>query len=1254
MKKAYSKAPLKNELLREVNRVIDYKKTHVLHNGVHFNAGRALLVEVRPNGMDLTPEHELARSNVVDELVRQFLYLPANGTFKHVYYNTTNAVEEPLPGPQQKIDVNDILLDESAGAGHAPEVNAMIGAILKLFQRSKVDFKDSNDIDHKLKQAFEHSKADAPDGPYNDLLCDQSMRIRYYYDKLKRMFVSGGFFLAICDCDDTNERKTMRIRASMLVTYEAPFLGGGGAGNQVPEKLDDVVADVKARAVANVQRSTKKYVTQRTLPVFQKYPHAGGRLILEALCVYSVPVYAIVPDAPINVSGRSMGVFDFVSPSDPQKIVQVITGQTCLQFLDVYACLHGIPEIKLESILRSFGKSSVQGNEFVFAPETRGQMPDFFEPGDWIYYKLTGTGGDWHSGVVDVHESTPHMKVRRWDPIACDFARDPDTVPVFFKDEQGRFIADIRPGQNVQYRIGETRRSGFKSGKVVNLAPGHGEWVVKEDNSTHHDHVSYNVRKMRGTSTNRISFLHEYYYQFGYDFEESETIYSLLTLRKIVTYHPESWYDPKNIEANRQLYIGLGDNTPVRQNIDPDHKEDRADRLRHRQHEQTPIYPLQVGSKLPVPRAYVHPNENLEPKEKVDAVKTRMESYLIPMVRKVTGVYKPRGEVVNKISLPDLDGKLQPDWRHLQSTVLQAVARDTSDQINRESWQFRFGILNNQAAITGPVPLGMTAGALYETSRRDGIVGLTAKKAERALAALAVGTARLQYETLAGQKRAIVQRSLKFMLRRKSFKRSLQELKAKKIAENAMPTVEPLPVLTPERANQLVRTSSAKSSELERAVSVTLPSRTSTNSSTTTSTPTQGHSMSYNQFVHVTSGAGREEDAAVAETPRRAILRSHNLPENLVQMLGDIQKMSTMKNINIEALADYDELRERAMMILMESDVDEALKQEIIQSFYLHHKETTAHVLLTPRQNTPVLVHTHQGELVALGNAVQPPPAEETAGADVPPSRRQARLTLFDPEKDGMTRIRDPIPALKGKLLEDVRSLCDSLYTVLADLQGESAGKGEKWFVNAANKFIKKAMEYFKVLNKRILYKLPPGTRTFAIQVFEDLEMIAAKIGTPRINSMVELRDIIDRLMNKISLMDEHVVFSFVDNIDDEEAWMYERQPNHASGRRPRVVHDDDEQTPLKTQRLTAEDEEQLAEEMFRDPLPAPPLAPVLPPILFPQLQQEEEVIEIDDDNTHFEYDSDIEFVHDTKNPHFGKNKHKHLQSVRRHTRLAR
>ena len=380
----FGDAPLSNELAREITRKAEYQNVYNRHNGVHFNAGRALIVEVCPNGIPVQgTEHEVARNNIVDELVRQFFHLPANGTLKHVYYDTTNPVENPPVGPPPPpVDVNDMLMDEGEGAGQVPEVNAMIGAILKLFRKNEVNFDKPNDIDQKLKHASDVSRASSPEASYNDLLCDHNMSISYYYDKLKKMFVTGGFFLAICDCNEADERKTMRIRASMLVTYEAPYAGGGGAGGGgggVPPKLDDTVADMKAHLTAE-RRNTKRYVTQRTLPAFQRYPHAGGRFILEALCVYQIPTprkigppvqggsgagrggagrgrgagrgagrggaggggagrgaagggaaggeggeaEAEAAAAALNLSGRSMGVFDFIDPSIPTKIVIVI------------------------------------------------------------------------------------------------------------------------------------------------------------------------------------------------------------------------------------------------------------------------------------------------------------------------------------------------------------------------------------------------------------------------------------------------------------------------------------------------------------------------------------------------------------------------------------------------------------------------------------------------------------------------------------------------------------------------------------------------------------------------------------------------------------------------------------------------------------------------------------------------------------------------------------------------------------------
>lgn len=1232
-------APLQREHERETNRMNDYKKTYTLHNNTVFDSGRALLVEVVPNGNPIQiTEHEIARNNIVDELVRHFFCLPANGRFKHVYFNTTNPVEEPPSVPAPPVDVDDFLMDENGGgAGHATQVDAMIGAILKLFHKNEVKYDEPNDIDQKLKKAYDDSKDDAPDGPFNDLLCDRSMSIRYYYDKLKKMFVSGGFFLAICDCNNADERKTMRIRVSMLVTYEAPCAGGAGGG--VPEKLDDIVRDIRARADAHLERrNTKKYVTQRTLPAFGLYPHARGRLMLEALCVYSIPSYKPLANGAPDLSGRSMNVFDFILPSDSTKIVQVLSGQVCLQFLDVYACLHGIPEIKLESVLRSFGKSSVQGNEYIFAPETSEQMPDLFKEGDWVHYRLSTA--DWHSGVVDkLFPERAQMDVRRWDPKTGDFDKDPDNVPMYFIDEHKRFLADIRPGQNVFFRVGVSRRNPFKPGTVIHLAPGNNEWILANTDGRE-EKVPYYVRKYRGTSTPRLSFLHEYYYQFGYDFEESETIYSLLTLRPIVQYHAEAWYDPKNVDANKPLYGG----GPARQNLDPDHKELRALSLRQRQHTRSEIYPVQDGSKLPVPIAYVHPLENREPKDKVDTTLTRMNSYLIPMVRRVTGVYKPRGEVINKISLPDLDGKFQPDWRHLQSTVLQAVAHDNSDRINRESWQFRFGVFNDPAAIIGPVPLGITAGSLYKQGGKQGwITGLSAKKAERIRAALAVGTAQLQYALVARQKRDILNRSLGTLVRKK---RALRELLQKQ-SEPPEP-----PVLSPGRAKEVVRTSSVKSSELERAVSVTLPSSISSTSSTSTTAPTHGQSMSLNQFMQITGskeqrGAGSGGHIVEASTPRRDLIRDRNLPEELGKILADIRKVASLSNLS--TLADYDEMRRRAMSMLQESDVDEATKEEIIQSFHLRVPEQTAFVLLTPRKTTPVLVHTHQGELVALGNTGKVDTQEQQQqqqqeAAAAPSSRKQTRLIAFNQKEHGMTESRVPVQnqTKKGTLLEDVRSLCDSLYVRLQNIQGDYAGKSEKWFTKAANEFIKMAKEYFKVLNP-ILSKLPNGTRTFAIQVFEDVETIAIHTGS-KIQTMSRLKELVQILMNKILTMDDHVVISFVDQdeqVDDEEAWMYQRHPTPAT-RRTRVVHDsDDEEEEEK------DEEEQLAEEIFHDaPNPAPPLPPVLPPI--------QKVIEIDDDQppTQFEYDSDIELIHDTKT-RFGK-KHKHLQSVRGRTRLAR
>lgn len=1244
--------PVNRDFVRERNRMVEYNRTYTLHQRTNFNAGRALLVEVVPSGTPVqSVEHEVARSNVIDELARHFFHLPANGRFKHVYFNTTNPDEDPNPIPTPPIDINEILLDEVYPA-RTTEVNTLIGAILKLLHKNDAKFEYANDIDQKLKHAYDLSKADAPEGAFNDLLCDNNLGIKYFYDKLKHMFVSGGFFLAICDCDAANERATMRIRASMLVTYEEPVGLGAGAG-AIPEKLDDVVRDIRAR-LRNEKRDTKKYVTQRALPAFETYPHALGRYILEAICVYKVP----------DLSGRSMDVFDFAQARDPTKVIEVITGQVCLQFLDAYACLNGVPEIKLESVLRSLDKSHVQKNEFVFAPETNEPMPDFFQVGDWVRYHLTNT--EWHTGVVDeLQPDNLKMLVRRWDPTVGDFYRDMDNVYVYMFDDRNRFFADICPGQRVNFRTGTTRRAKVKPGVVQGITPNHDEWIVRDDDGKN-EHVSYYIKKIRGTTKNKLAYLHEYYYYLGYDFEESETLFSLFTLRPLVTYPNEAWYDPRNVPSNRTLYTGA-----ARPNLDPDHKDLRLGTLFARQHPKTPIFPVQAGGKVPVPDAYVHPVETNPPENKIDAVATRMNNPLIPMVRRVTGVYKPRGEVIHKISLPGLDGKPQPDWRHMQSTVLQSVATDQSNAVCKEAWRFKFGVLNDPRALNG-IPLGLTAGAL-----RAQTGAMSQKTADRVRAAIAVGTAHLQ-QVLFRQKQETIQRNIARVVLKKNLKRLVDEKRrsskvlksafqrfllrrllakrhrmrtsqaqevAQAAAEAILPEHEPAPVLTPQRSNELVRTSSSpKRSELERAVSVTLPSRSSTSSSTTTTAPTLGMSMSYDQFMSMSASNNASAGLGQAqESSNDDVMRS--VPEHIARMLDQIRKVQRSKNLG--AFADYDDMRRRAMAMLEdEHDLPPSVKERVIQEFHLRIREKNvpeqnALVLFTPANTTPVLIPDTN---VAIGT-LSANEGDEEKEEVVPPSRTGARPILFDQELHGMPRERaeQAVPAaVRGALLEDVRSMCDSLFTRLQNMQGEYADKGEKWFVRGMRAFLKLAKEYFKVL-RPIVSGLPRGTVSHAIRVFEDVETIAVHLGT-RITTLKELKSLVNKLMDKITSMDEtqNVIQHFVDHTNEEEAWMYEAQGTSTHGRK-RVVDDDDDsegEELVPPHKKQIADEEAFADQIFQD-------EPV-----------QEVVFEIDDDAPtppHLEDDnSDVIFVSDSKQTtttKFGKTT---LQSVRRRTRLAR
>jgi hypothetical protein len=638
-------------------------------------------------------------------MIQHFFRIPAGGRFKHVYYGTQNTdvptddyTTNQLFEDGRTVNIDEFVFDDVMDP-NPHEVNAVVGAILKLFVQSGGDKGVLPGIDtynKRLNKAYVDAQGlGLPPDKYNDLLCDENLNFDYFRDKLFKMFKVGGFFLLICDCNSANERRTMRIRLSMLVTREAAYQEP--PHTPAAEDLDEQVDTRRQSRLSD--RYMADYGYKSTLPNYIVRPH-GVRWLLEAICVYKLPTIRNHTVAP-----HTLGNFEYFDAAVGQ-IRTVLSGPGALQFLDVFAHVNGIPEIRLESVFRSL----VHPFDFDFVYGPPNPNDNTYNVGDWIVRFLPATTmpDRYQYGVItDTDATHSTITVRFWSEVVekkgmrvnkqgrkHDFETQ-TIVSLKIVSIENPLTANLEPGMQVSY-IREGRLGWSRALEITDRDELHCEL---SDGTN----VDCHIRKLYGARTNAsgLAYLHEFYYRMGYDFEESNILYALCTLRKCMEYSSDSWYDPEPNPARR-----------TRANLGPDDTNARMQVILGRQYERQPLLPDDGHG----PNAYVHPIENVPGRRRNG---TRTDT-LISMIRRVTGLYNvpgPGGLQVaggNPANVPRLigrDGRPQQSGRRMQSITLQDIATEQKDPRNpqAERWQFTFGALDNQelvqAAQLGPSTL---------------------------------------------------------------------------------------------------------------------------------------------------------------------------------------------------------------------------------------------------------------------------------------------------------------------------------------------------------------------------------------------------------------------------------------------------------------------------------------------------------------------------------------------------------------------
>jgi len=711
-----------------------------------FDTNRTLLIECVPSGKAVPQgAHRAARNNVVAAMIEHFFKLQAGGRFKHVYYDSKREKTNP-----HKIDIRDFLYDDDAHT----DVDAVIAAILKLFVKEGMTAAK----DFTMMSAYDKVKRDdkLPPDSYNDLLCDDNLSFDYLRGGLQDMFKKGGFFLLVCDCNGADERKTMRIRLCMLVIREKatnphtfiPPTASGCYTTAVPSpSISNLDGEVEYRIESRkgIPRDNAYYGYNSTLAERKEWNMHGVRWLLEAICVFKTrPLPKDLDQS--RIQPFEIGNFEYYDAAT-KTIRTSLTGSIALQFLDIFARVNGIPEIRLESVFRSLQHTYGQTFDFVYGPAPTPGETNRYNVGDWIrrynpptshpgYMSKTGgmVGGGAGAGggnstasysfgvIVGTDPEHRFLKVRFWSENAevytvktiwngvsvqkNDFL-PPEDVQLTIVPVADPLGADLVPGTTVAYKesnVNIIRRDEFSC--VLNNGA----------------KVPYNIQKIPGGSVpDKITYLHEFYYRMGYDFEESNVLYAASSLRNCMTYGETAWYKHDPSDDTRA------------DNLDPDDKKGRMEIIKNRKHHKSMLIPP-PDKKSPGPvgaeMANVHPIENM-PAQGDPCSQSRDET-LISMIRRVTGIYKPEGVHRLQVSngdpdtAPQLIGRdyqPQPKERHMQSLTLQSIANDLSTGAGSdgfEEWEFIDGALDKldtvSAADLGPAAFMLASQSAQATS----------------------------------------------------------------------------------------------------------------------------------------------------------------------------------------------------------------------------------------------------------------------------------------------------------------------------------------------------------------------------------------------------------------------------------------------------------------------------------------------------------------------------------------------------------
>lgn len=1183
-------------------------RTSNLHNGIVYDSNRTLLIECMPSGHTVPQgAHRAARNNVVDALVQHFFKLPAGGRFKHVYYGTRNTEVPAEHNPRavaavnahnqafaagRTVNIDEFLFDDIMHPNPG-QVNAVVGAILKLFMQYGGNLPGADLYNTRMRHAYaaaNDTTLGLPPDYYNDMLCDENLNFDYFRMKLYKMFKVGGFFLLICDCNSANERRTMRIRLSMLVTLEDVVLAPPPAGGPPEPDLDEQVMVRTLSRHAN--RNANDYGYKSTLPEYLVRPH-GLRWLLEAICVYKLPT---IQDH--TVPPNTIGNFEYYD-APAGRIRTDITGTLAMQFLDVFARVNGIPEIRLESVFRSL--NHIGEFDYVYGPAPAAGTPDTYEIGDWIvrYLPRNGTRPPCYQyGVItDLDPGEPVLHVRFWSEVVNKNTMDindraghgyrkhdfENSLPVQLRivPLADMYDPDLSPGKQIQYLPPAGGNNPWRNAVILNRT----ELTCTLDNGT--ADVPCHVRKLHGASRPNVdlTYLHEFYYRMGYDFDESNVLYAASSLRKCMEYDVNAWYHPDG-------RVPWG----ARANLDSDDHVGRLAIIRNRTYEKQVLLPNYTGVS-----AYVHPVENAPH----GFLGSRSDT-LISMIRRVSGLYKPgigglqvaNGNPAAAPRLIGRDGRRQPLGRRMQSLTLQYIATEEPDGAD-ERWRFREGVLDSaprvQAAELGPSALVLVRQARLEVEG-GAPVGTLRPDLAAAYALLVARQTRLEQQQAA--RRPQFATDLKAPLdrlyreRRERHEREVMEAQERISRELQRKAIEQKKKRKIEDEQTKRRQRLREEEEEESKSDVVVPDAQAAGVlaladpallepfGTMTTLPSQTTRESGTVTESVSSTLGYEGAAAIQLFQEAATVLPNPRPGTTTGMsLREVLHHIDVLSRSTEDHAHHVEpLRRRAAVLLAQAtDMSPRDKQFIADQIGIRLDEhgtraggegrgggevsvrvleneftgagegagayprapmqiDEAQMLAVVTSSGREMVVQHEnGAEVALGPELAPPPAAgaaagATAGAA---TKRQGQALLpFDIRTDGLTRERERSSPAGAEITPEAtvasierilqRPLNLKLRSIITD-----ALTGMNPLSNDINEFIKMAKEHLRIINK-MMRTLPhdhPVSEAFLI--IQEIQYQASLMADGRVHDRERFIHVMRQILIAIETMDDplHEIF---------------------------------------------------------------------------------------------------------------------------------